>query len=86
MKSRTVKIENAGIPTMVKPGKRGLRSTPPYDATIKNGWPAKLKFGRNCFTDRPLMTSCKFNFTLTPVIYAPPCVGSILLANLMGLE
>jgi hypothetical protein len=86
MKSRTVKIENAGIPTMVKPGKRGLSNTPLCGAKIKNGWPAKLKFGRNWFTDRPLMTSFKFNFTLTPVIYAPPGVGSILLANLMGLE
>lgn len=67
MTSRKTKFENADTPAMVKPGKRGLRSTSPYDAAINNGWPANLRFGRNRFTDRPIMVSFKFNFTLTPV-------------------
>jgi hypothetical protein len=66
MTSRKTKFENADTPAIVKPGECGLRSTTqPYDAAIKNGWPAKLRFGRNRFTDGTLMTSFKFNFTLT---------------------
>jgi hypothetical protein len=65
MKSRKTKIENADTPSMVKPGKRSLSNTPSCDAKIKNGWPARLGFIRNGLIDRPVMTSFKFNFTLS---------------------
>jgi len=72
MTSRKTKFENADTPAMVKPGKRGLRSTSLYDAAINNGWPTNLRFGRNRFTDGTLMTSFKFNFTLPQVLLVIP--------------
>lgn len=88
MKSRKTKIDIVGILGMVKPGKRGLLSAQPCDAKIKNGWPARLEFGRIQFIHRSLIVGFKVNYILTAVIsnlanLIAFCLGLLLITNMV---